>query len=130
MSDSESFIKTLGKWEIARLEAVAIRRVDCTFCTSKKGRPCQINSRNGIGSHLPGYAHISRQLAWLELAEMAGESPLPAICEEDEERIFFLYGPDPAKVESLDAELDALMEGPGAAVRQAQDELADLIGAP
>lgn len=68
-----------NQWEHARLQAVAILNVDCTHCPSRVGYPCQHGVRNGIGSFLPGYAHIGRKIAWLIMADTLGESPLPAI---------------------------------------------------
>lgn len=100
---AQEYIMTLDKWEIARLEAVAIRNVACGYCNSKAGFPCRVNVRNEIGSFLPGFAHIARQFAWVEMADVLSESPLPAITDpHDDIIITALYGRDPNHPGPLD----------------------------
>lgn len=92
--EATAYIRTLGKLEIGRLEEMAIRNVDCTHCPSKVKSPCQHGSRNGIGSFLPGYAHIARQIAWVVMADLLGEPTLPAILSQDEQLDDILGGDD------------------------------------
>jgi hypothetical protein len=88
------FIKTLKRLEIARLELMAIKNSACPTCGSKAGTLCQVGSRNGIGSFLPGYAHIARQMDWVVQADLLGESVMPAVLSPEEELYDLLGGDD------------------------------------
>lgn len=68
--------------EHVRLEAAAIANVACSHCPSRIGFPCQINTKNGIGSFLPGYAHIARKIDWVIMADTLDESMLPDMPDE------------------------------------------------
>lgn len=59
-------LKTLNKEELATVEERAVAEVDCPMCPATKHRGCNVVINGRVGSRLPGYAHIARQMALVE----------------------------------------------------------------